>query len=182
LQRELECAAWLRQGIDGDEVAYHRLLEVLGAGVRATVSQRFRQFGMGNSDVEDVVQETLLALHLKRHTWDPQQRLGPWVAAITRNKLLDVLRRRGRRPQVPLDDIEESLFAHPGDGEEQRADVETILNRLDSRQRSIVQMVSLEGRTCRQAAETLQMSEGAVRVALHRALKALTALYRDMSS
>ncbi|MEO8315780.1 MAG: sigma factor [Pseudomonadota bacterium] len=85
MQRETECAAWMRQGIDGDEAAYRRLLEVLGAGVRLTVMQRFRQLRMGNSDVQDVVQETLLALHLKRHTWDRREPLGPWVAAITRN-------------------------------------------------------------------------------------------------
>jgi RNA polymerase sigma factor (sigma-70 family) len=182
LHRELECADWMRQGIDGDDAAYRRLLEVLAAGLRATVGQRSHQFGMGNSDVEDVVQETLLALHLKRHTWDRREPLGPWVAAITRNKLFDVMRRRGRRPLVPIEDLEHTLFVHPWAAEEQQTDVDTMLNDLSERQRSIVQMVSLEGRSCRQAGEALQMSEGAVRVALHRALKTLASLYRGKPS
>ncbi|MEO8315781.1 MAG: sigma factor-like helix-turn-helix DNA-binding protein [Pseudomonadota bacterium] len=90
-----------------------------------------------------------------------------------------MLRRKGRRPQVPLDDLEESLFAHPGDVEVQQVDAETILNHLGQRQRSFVRLVSLEGRSCRQAGESLQMSEVAVRVALHRALKALAVIYRS---
>ena len=57
----------------------------------------FSRAGVGDADVEDAVQETLLAIHLKRHTWDPEQPLAPWVYAIARHKVVDALRRRGRR-------------------------------------------------------------------------------------
>ena len=168
----------MRQGIDGDEVAYRQLLEALGAGLRVTIRYRFSLAGLGNSEVEDVVQETLLALHLKRHTWNRSERLGPWVAAIARNKLIDAFRRRGRRNVVPIEDIEETLFATTGDAEETRGDVDTILQHLNERQRTIVRLVSIEGQSFRQVGESLQMTEIAVRVSLHRTLKALAALYR----
>jgi RNA polymerase sigma-70 factor, ECF subfamily len=177
VDRETEWAAWMRQGMDGDELSYRQLLESLGRQLRVTVRYRFARAGMGNSDVEDVVQETLLAIHLKRHTWDREARFGPWLAAITRHKLIDVLRRRGRQVAVPLDDVEQSLFQHT---EEEGAseDVHRILGRLTVRQRAIVQLVSIEGQSFKQAAVRLQMSEVAVRVALHRTLKTLAAIYR----
>ncbi|MEO8546586.1 MAG: sigma-70 family RNA polymerase sigma factor [Burkholderiaceae bacterium] len=179
MRHEAECTAWMRLGLDGDEVAYRQLLESLGGGLRATISYRFAQAGLGNSDVEDVVQETLLALHLKRHTWNRSERLGPWVAAIARNKLIDAFRRRGRHNIVPIDAIEETLFATSGEAEETRGDVDTILEQLNERQRTIVRLVSLEGQSFRQVGQSLQMTEVAVRVSLHRTLKALAALYRS---
>ena len=179
MRHEVECAAWMRQGIDGDEVAYRQLLEALGAGLRVTVRYRFALAGQGNSEVEDVVQETLLALHLKRHTWNRSERLGPWVAAIARNKLIDAFRRRGRHNVVPIDDIEETLVATTGDAEETRGDVDTILRHLNERQQTIVRLVSIEGQSFRQVGESLHMTEVAVRVSLHRTLKALAALYRS---
>jgi RNA polymerase sigma-70 factor, ECF subfamily len=51
----------------------------------------------------------LLAIHLKRHTWDAAAPLGPWVRAIARNKLIDALRRRGRRVEIPIDDFADFL-------------------------------------------------------------------------
>jgi RNA polymerase sigma factor (sigma-70 family) len=178
LQREEECAAWMRQALEGDTAAYRQLLQALSGTLRASVRHRFVRAGSGNADVEDVVQDTLLAIHLKRHTWDPSERIGPWIAAIARNKLIDVLRRRGRHLQVPFEDLEDGLFAESSESEGSKADVAAILQQLSERQRAIVRLVSLEGCTCRQAGEHLQMSEGAVRVTLHRTLKALAALYR----
>jgi RNA polymerase sigma factor (sigma-70 family) len=179
LQREEECAAWMRQALQGNTTAYRQLLQTLGDALRATVRQRFALAGAGNGEVEDVVQDTLLAIHLKRHTWDPGEPIGPWVAAIARNKLIDVLRRRGRQRHVPFEDLEASLFATSTESEDSAADVAGILKQLGERQRAIVQLVSLEGCTCRQAGEHLQMTEGAVRVMLHRTLKALAELYRS---
>jgi RNA polymerase sigma-70 factor, ECF subfamily len=177
VDRETQWAAWMRQGLDGDESAYRQLLESLGRRLRVLTRYRFAQAGMGNVDIEDVVQETLLAIHLKRHTWDREARFAPWLAAISRHKLIDVIRRRGRQSAVPLHEVEQGLFQH---SEEAGAseDVRRILERLDSRQRDIVQLVSIEGHSCKQAAARLQMSEIAVRVALHRTLKALAAIYR----
>ena len=110
-QREEEWAAWMRAAIGGDEAAYRMLLQTLSSGLRAMVRRGFAQAGAPQGDVEDVVQETLLALHLKRNTWDPSQPLGPWVRAIARHKLIDALRRRGRRIHVPIEGVIDTLAA-----------------------------------------------------------------------
>ncbi len=124
------------------------------------------------------MQESLLAIHLKRHTWVPTELVGPWVAAIARHKAIDALRRRGRRAELPIDELDFVDPASPDEPAREAHDVETLLGRLDGRQRAIVQAVSLEGLSTREAASRLSMSEGALRVALHRSLKKLAALYR----
>src|SRR6185369_8676105 len=109
----------MRAAIAGDCNAYHRLLQSLSNSLRAATRRGFAQFGAAMNDVEDVVQETLLAIHLKRHTWDPNQPLGPWVRAIARHKLIDALRHRGRRIEVPIESIIDFLPA-----DEQRSDLD----------------------------------------------------------
>src|SRR6185295_18968038 len=80
---------WMRAANAGDEIAYRRLLEALAPLLRQVVRRGFAHSGFGNCDVEDVVQETLLAIHLKRQTWDEDEALTPWVMAIARHKLID---------------------------------------------------------------------------------------------
>jgi RNA polymerase sigma-70 factor (ECF subfamily) len=126
-----------------------------------------------------VVQEVLLAVHLKRGTWDPARPIGPWLSTIVRNKLIDTLRRRGRHVSVPIEDVIGMLEAEEQADAMDRRDAETLLERLKDPQRDIVRSISLQGAGVRETAERLNMSEGAVRVALHRALKALAALYRS---
>jgi RNA polymerase sigma factor (sigma-70 family) len=97
-----------------------------------------------------------------------------------RNKLIDSLRRRGRQVNVPIDDV--SDFLEAGDETHEaadRLDTETVLARLKDPQRDIVRSISIEGQGIRETAARLKMTEGAVRVALHRALKTLAALYRS---
>ena len=178
-QREEEWAAWMRAAIDGDEAAYRRLLEALSYSLRAAVRRGFAQAGASLGDVEDVVQETLLALHLKRNTWDPSQPLGPWVRAIARHKLIDALRRRGRRIQVPIESVLETLAAEESSSSGvDRQDAERLVSGLRGRQQEVVRSISLEGQSIRDVAQRLQMKEVAVRVALHRGLKTLAALHQ----
>ncbi|MGB7915625.1 MAG: sigma factor, partial [Rhodomicrobium sp.] len=87
----------MRAANAGDNQAYRRLLEALTPFLRMVVRQGFARAGLSGSEVEDVVQETLLAIHLKRQTWDAEQLFTPWVRAVARNKLIDNLRRRGNR-------------------------------------------------------------------------------------
>ena len=134
---------------------------------------------VGNSDVEDIVQEILLAIHLKRHTWRREDPIGAWIFAICRNKLIDALRRRGRRAEVVIDDLIETLPANEAETNMASQDVGRMLDHLGARQRDIVKSISMEGYSVRETAGRLKMSEGAVRVSLHRALKALAAIYRS---
>ncbi len=169
---------WMGLARKGDEAAYHRLLTALAPVLRAAARQGFARLGGGNSEVEDIVQETLLAIHLKRHTWREGEPLLPWVRAICRNKVIDAMRRQGRLKATPLDDVIGLLELPEPEPPPREIDPAVLLKDLPDKQRSIVEAVSLEGLSTREAAQRFSMSEGALRVALHRALKSLAALYR----
>jgi RNA polymerase sigma factor (sigma-70 family) len=177
--REEQWAEWMRSAIKGDTQDYNRFLTAVTPYLRAMARRRCDQLGAPTSEAEDVVQEVLLAVHLKRGTWDPARPIGPWLSIIVRNKMIDSLRRRGRRVNVPIEDVIDTLEAEqPSDGLD-RLDVEQLLQRLKDPQREIVRSISLQGTSIRETAERLKMTEGAVRVALHRALKSLAAFYRS---
>jgi RNA polymerase sigma-70 factor (ECF subfamily) len=115
-------------------------------------------------------------MHLKRGTWDETQPIEPWLRAIARYKLVDHLRRRGFHDHLDIDDYAEQIAVTADT--DAAVDSGALLATLPKRQRRIVEEISLEGRRAAEVAERLGMSEGAVRVTLHRALKALAAAYR----
>jgi RNA polymerase sigma-70 factor, ECF subfamily len=168
----------MRASIAGDEGAYRRLLEDVGRSVRAMARGAFARARVGDADIEDAVQETLLAIHLKRHTWDAEQPLAPWAYAIARHKIIDALRRRGRQRIEPLENFQEFLAAPEGEDPHALSDARRLLEKLAPRQRDIVTSISLDGQSIAATAARLKMSEVAVRVALHRALKSLGAAWR----
>ena len=133
--------------------------------------------GRGPADCEDVVQEALLAMHLKRDTWDETQPIEPWLRAIARYKLVDHLRRRGFHDHLDIDDYADAGRRRPP-MPTPRWTRRRCWPSLPERQRRIVEEISLEGHRAADVAVRLGMSEGAVRVTLHRALKALAAVYR----
>jgi RNA polymerase sigma-70 factor (ECF subfamily) len=168
----------MRAAVAGDEGAYRRLLEDIGRSVRGMARATFARARAGDADIEDAVQETLLAIHLKRHTWDAEQPLGPWAYAIARHKVVDALRRRGRQRIEPLEDFQEFLAAPEGEDPHALSDARRLLETLAPRQRDIVTSISLDGQSIAATAKRLSMTEVAVRVALHRALKSLGAAWR----
>lgn len=166
---EAELAVFLRAAIGGDEKAYAAFLTRVAARVRAFARRRITQGGV---DPEDIVQETLLAIHTKRHTWITGAPVLPWVNAIARHKLVDAFRRQGRRLEVDLDDHAEVLAQPEAEAIISR-DVGRALDGLAPGQRAVVSAISLEGRSIGETALKLGMNETAVRVALHRGLKAI---------
>jgi RNA polymerase sigma factor (sigma-70 family) len=168
----------MRAAIDGDSLAYGRLLASLTPILRTVTRRNCVRIGMDGGEAEDIVQEVLLAIHLKRHTWDAGRPIGPWIMTITRNKLVDARRRRGNRQSLPIDNLADILTAEGSDDAMDRRDLDRLLERLGDRQRDLVRSLSVEGHSVQETAERLDMSEGAVRVALHRAIKTLAALYR----
>ena len=180
--REEEWAVWMRAAIGGDAHAYHRFLTSVAPHLRAMARRRCDQLGAPVSEAEDVVQEVLLAIHLKRGTWDSSRPIGPWLSTIVRNKLIDSLRRRGRHMSVPIDDVIDFLEVEEHTDALDRFDVDRMLELLKDPQKTIVRSISVEGSSVRETADRLKMTEGAVRVALHRALKMLAALYRSETS
>lgn len=178
--READRSAWMKAALAGDARSYRLFLLSVTPQVRSVISYYGR--GSAGSETEDIVQEVLLTIHLKRETWDQSRPIGPWVAAITRNKLIDVLRRRGRRVNVPIEELIDDLEAEDRPPEVDAHRVDGMLEHLDERQREIVRSISLNENSISETAVRLQMTEGAVRVALHRALRRLAALYRSSRS
>ena len=167
----------MRAAISGDALAYRQFLGSVMPFLRALVHRRVARAGLAVGCTEDVVQEVLLAIHLKRDTRDQSRPISPWISVIARNKLIDALRRRKYRADIPIENVIETLRAEEREEGFDGRDLDRLLGKLSSRQRDIVRSISIEGASARQTAERLNMSEGAVRVALHRALKMLAALY-----
>lgn len=174
-KRERELADLMRAANAGDALAYRTFLDQLARLVRAIVRSRLPN---GSADTEDIVQETLLAVHLKRQTWDQTLPIGPWVSTIARNKLIDHFRRRGRRVDVPIDEFIEVLPAAAAEETLAPHEIERLLATLSESQRGVVKSITVEGFSVRETAERFGKTEGAIRVALHRGLAALSAAYR----
>lgn len=170
---EAELSRLMRAAIAGNEKAYADFLHRVAALVRGFARRKIVQGGV---DPEDIVQETLLAIHTKRHTWRSDAPVLPWVYAIARFKLIDAFRRRGRRIEVEIDTIAET-HASPETETVSERDVDRVLESLPPGQRSVVSSISVEGRTIGETASMLGMSEVAVRVALHRGLAAIASRF-----
>jgi RNA polymerase sigma factor (sigma-70 family) len=175
---EAEWEQLMRAALAGDSGAYRRLLTTLAPSLRGVVRRNCARVGMDQGEAEDVVQEVLLAIHLKRHTWDSSRPIGPWIMTIARNKLIDARRRRGKGVSVSVDDFADVLQAEESGDSIDRLDLDRMIEKLGDRQRDLVRSLSIEGRSVQETAQRLDMSEGAVRVALHRAIKSLASRYR----
>ena len=175
--REDELRRLLVRGLAGDGASYHAFLKDLSGFLRAYLRGRLARIP---DEVEDLVQETLLAVHNQRHTYDPGQPLTAWVHAIARYKMVDLFRRRAVREALhePLDD--DALFAASDEGaREARRDLAVLLGQLPDRHRLPILHVKIEGMSVAEAARVTGMSESAVKVGIHRGLKALAALIRN---
>jgi len=170
----------LVQGLDGDAAAYHRFLKALSAHLRAYFRKRLFQ---RPDEVEDLVQETLLAVHNQRHTYRLDLPLTAWVHAIARYKLVDLLRAHTSREALtdPLDDELELFAVSDTEADEARKDLNKLLAGLPERQRLPIVHVKLEGLSVVEAAQLTGMSESAIKIGVHRGLKALAAKIRGIT-
>ncbi|WP_331371539.1 sigma-70 family RNA polymerase sigma factor [Sinorhizobium chiapasense] len=163
-----DLAQLFHAALDGDERAYCDFLHEAARLVRAWARRR----AFGGPDPEDIVQETLLAIHVKRHTWRSDGPVAPWLYAIAKHKLVDALRRQGRHPRVGISEVEDRLAAEETETVRDW-EIGRALETLTPGQRLVVTAISVEGRTIAEAARSLDMNETAVRVALHRGLAAI---------
>src|SRR5881409_388959 len=154
----------MRSAVAGDGGAYHRLLSAITPVLRAMARRGLARAGQPVDQSEDIVQEILLAVHLKRHTWDVEAPFAPWLFAIARNKLIDALRRRGRRVFVDIEDFSEILPSAPAEETVPAREVAAHLDSLPARQRDVLQSIAVESASIKATAQKLSMSEGAVRV------------------
>jgi len=172
LDVELELRALFLQALAGDESAYRLFLQRLAGHLRAYLGRRL--FGWPD-DVEDLVQECLLAIHNKRHTYEAAQPLSAWVHAIARHKLIDLLRARSVREALhdPLETSEALFAASDRDARDARRDVIGLIEHLPDKQRLPILHVKIEGLSVAETARRTGLSESAVKVGIHRGLKAL---------
>ena len=171
---EEKLRALLLSALNGNNTAYAGFLTRSSVHLRAYFRRRLAAFP---DDVEDLVQETLLALHNQRHTYRSSERLTPWLYAIARYKLVDSLRAHSTRRalEAPLDDEtgDNAFFEQDTAATEARRDLLKLLDTLPDRLRLPIVHVKLEGRSVVEAALQLNMSESAVKIGIHRGLKVL---------
>lgn len=162
------------RGLDGDAAAQRVLLGELAGLLRRYYARRL---GRETSDLEDLVQETLIAVHTRRASFDRTQPFTAWAYAIARYKLIDHYRRRRTRAAVPIEDAG-ALFA-PDDTEAATAgrDLDRLLADLPARQREAIRLTRVEGLSIAEAAARSGQSEASVKVGVHRGLKALMARF-----
>jgi len=168
--------ALMIRGLDGDSRAHRQLLTVLSGHLRGYFGRRVRA---ATHEVEDLVQETLLAVHLKRDSYDRALPFMPWAYAVARYKLIDHLRRSNRRVHVPLEDAGALFAAEDAEQGTARTDLDRLLEQLPFRQRSLLQDVKLHGLSIEEAAQKHGVTAVSARVMLHRSLKWLNRACHD---
>jgi RNA polymerase sigma-70 factor (ECF subfamily) len=155
---------------DGDANAYRRLLEGVTPYLRAHAARCHRN----PADVEDAVQDILLTLHAVRRTYDPARPFGPWLTAIARRRLIDRLRRQGRRRafETEFEPVHETFADRPANLEDMVKihEIAAALDRLPSGQRQAVRLTKIEGLSLKEASAASGMSVAALKIATHRAV------------
>lgn len=156
-------------GLDGDAAAHAELLRMLVPLLRGFYRRRLRG---ADDDVEDLVQETLIAVHTRRATFDRERAFTAWLFAIARYKMVDRFR-RGSRLQ-PLDGIEETLVAESFEDDViARLDIEELLATLPPKQSRVIRATRIQGLSVAEAAQAVAIGESDVKVSVHRGLRAL---------
>jgi RNA polymerase sigma factor, sigma-70 family len=175
--REVDWAILMARAQTGDASSYRRLLSEITPYLRSLAAAAHRD----PLDVEDTVQDVLLSIHSVRHTYDPVRPFGPWLVAIAQRRIVDRLRRQGRRAsrEVPVSDEHETFFSPSANYLEEGLDAQAVreaVGRLPSGQREAVRLLKLEEMSLREAAGVTGLSIAALKVATHRGLKNLRKL------
>lgn len=171
--RDLDWSILMARAQDGDARAYRRLLESIAPYVRA----RAARFVRAPSDIEDAVQDILLTLHAVRATYDPARPFGPWLSTITERKLIDRVRRQGRRRahETEFEPIHETFADSAAnlDNMTMRQDIQSAVDHLPYSQREAVRLTKIEGLSLKEASAKSGLSVAALKVATHRAVRRL---------
>jgi len=167
----------LHLALDGDATAYASFLETFAGYLRGMLRRRLHSY---EDDVEDVLQEVLFALHNGLHTYRNEVPLTAWAAAIVRHKVADFLRARAHREALhdPIEDEMELFARSETEPLDARRDIDSLLERLPERQRAPIEHVRLYGMSIAETAKLTGLSEAAVKIGIHRGIKALSRLIR----
>jgi RNA polymerase sigma-70 factor (ECF subfamily) len=155
----------------GDASAYHRLLSEVAVWLRRYYARR-----LPPAMIDDAVQDTLIAVHEKRHTYDPSRPFGAWLAAIARYKWIDALRSLKAKPtevlndDIPVTGYEEAITS--------TWSLERLLATLKPAQSQVIRLVKLQGLSIEEASKATGQSATLVKVNIHRGLKRLASVLR----
>ena len=176
---ESELQRLMEASVAGDAVGHRELLRLLSSRLRAYFKGKLSRIGRSAADAEDLVQETLIAVHLHRNAYDKSLPVAPWVYSIARYKLIDFLRRtKNVLDDVPIEAADE-LFARDDQvAAESAFDLTTLLALLPLKMRDAIQYVKLDGLSVHEASKKAGTSESAIKVSIHRGLKALSSLVK----
>src|SRR5260370_18720879 len=164
-------------GLGGDAASHRALLNRLSSRLRAYYKGKLARIGRSASEAEDLVQEAVLAIHIKRHTYNPDEPLTPWVHAIARYKLVDFLRRtRASLTDVPIDEADQVMAHDDHSDAESTYDIRRLMERLPKNIQCAIQAVKLDGLSTAEAAQMRGLSLSALKVNVPRGLKALPVL------
>ncbi|MEP3050622.1 MAG: sigma-70 family RNA polymerase sigma factor [Erythrobacter sp.] len=158
---------------EGDKAAYNVLLSEAGLWL-----ERYFRRRVPPHQLDDLVQDVLLAIHAKRATYDPSRPFLPWLAAIARYRWVDHLRKVYKHESKEIEDddaIEDS-------GEEvtlARVSLERLFGHLSEKQATAIELVKIEGLSIREASERTGQSESLVKVNIHRGLRKLATLVEE---
>ncbi|WP_066650634.1 MULTISPECIES: sigma-70 family RNA polymerase sigma factor [Sphingomonas] len=168
---EDQLKGWMVRGLDGDATAQNRLLTALAPMMRSFFARRLRGAG---DDVEDLVQDTLIAIHTRRASYDRDRPFTAWAYAVARYKMIDHFRRQ--RQHVSFEGLEEILVAEGyQEAASAKMDVDGLLGEISPKQASAIRRTKIDGLSVAEAAEADGISEADVKVSVHRGLKALAA-------
>jgi len=161
-------------GLDGDAAAHGALLRALVPLLRSFYRRRLSG---AEGDIDDLIQETLIAVHTRRSTYDRDRPFTAWLYAVARYRIIDHARRR--KLSVALEDVEASLVADDAEAVfSAQMDLDTLLATLSPKQARAIRDTQLEGKSAAEAAADAGIGESDVKVSVHRGLKALAARIR----
>jgi RNA polymerase sigma-70 factor (ECF subfamily) len=161
-------------GLDGDAAAHAALLRALVPLLQSFYRRRLRG---AEGDVDDLIQETLIAVHTRRSTYDRDRPFTAWLYAVARYRIIDHVRRR--KLSVALEDVEASLVADDVEAlSSAQMDLDALLSTLSPKQARAIRDTQVEGKSVAEAAADAGIGESDVKVSVHRGLKALAARIR----
>lgn len=172
LQKDDAWEILLARANDGNGADFARFLTAVTPTLHTIIRRRGE--ALPPDQHEDVLQEVLLAIHLKRQTWRRGEPVRPWLYALARYKVVDAFRRRGAAVNLPIADFADLLPEEDVSTPLAARDAEVMLAKIDSRSARLVRAVALEGKSAEEAGKALGLSAGAARVALHRAMRRLS--------
>ena len=170
---EGQLRAWMTGGLDGVAADHACLLRALVPLLTAFYRRRLA----GGDEIEDLVQETLIAVHTRRATYDRDRAFTAWLFAIARYKMIDHFRRHRRT--VPIEGLAEILIVEGFEASSNaRIDVDDLLATLPPKQAQLIRATHLDGHNVADTAAASGFGESDVKVSVHRGIKALAARIR----